>query len=163
MLRSVLLRTVRQVTRKGLGEMLQTAADPGTILTALEAGRFTYASPLWGGNVCAAEPRYRFVVLPPLAAADLAELRQAKEERHFGPTLVMAETVVAGCCIVALDFFPVSQHHEILPPLYASGIAGTAPPAQVVSLEVPWASANGHAGSRNHHGTPMVPQIQAQE
>jgi hypothetical protein len=95
-LRPVLLRTVCQVTRKGLAEMLQTASDPGAMHTALEERRFAYASPLWGGNSSAAEPRYRFVVLPPMAIADLAELRQAAEERHFRPTLVMAETVVDG-------------------------------------------------------------------
>jgi len=125
-LRPVLLRAVRQVTRTGLAEMLRTASDPGALLTALEEDRLVYASPLWGGNSGTAEPRHRFVVLPPMAITDLAELRQAAAERHFGPTLLMAETVVAGCCIVALAFFPVRNYADVLTPLYPSGVNGIA-------------------------------------
>lgn len=117
----VLLRAVAQVTLQGLAEMLQTTPDPGAMLTAIEDERYAYTAPLWGGMSSYAEPRYRFVVLPPVAANDLAALQRAAKERHFGPTLAMAESVVAGCCIVALAFFPVTKLEEVQPPVYTHG------------------------------------------
>ena len=129
-LRPVLLSAVAQVTLKGLGEMLQTAPDARAILTALEAGQYAYTAPLWGGKRVYGAPRYRFVVLPPVTAADLAELQRTAEERHFGPTLVTVEHVTAGCGIVALAIFPVTAHADVLPPLYTNGTNGTAGPAQ---------------------------------
>ncbi|MBI3796392.1 MAG: hypothetical protein HY268_05390 [Deltaproteobacteria bacterium] len=118
-MRTVLIRSVMNVTLKGLGQMLKTEPDPGAIIAALEEGEFPYESPLWGGESSYVEPRHRFVVLPPVTATDLKNLRDAAKERHCGLTLTTADTVAAGCCIVALSFFPVTKRDEVLPPLYA--------------------------------------------
>ena len=103
-----------------------------------------------------------------MAAADLAELRRTAEERHLGATLVMAETVAAGCCVVTLAFFPVSTHDEVLPPVYTSGRAEKDGLPQVAVVGVPWASAVQPARgpfrpfalywAHNHAGT--LPQCQ---
>ena len=148
-LRPVLLGAVAQVTLKGLGAMLQTAPDARAIVTALETGQFAYTSPLWGGKRVYGAPRYRFIVLPPVAAADLAELQHTAEERHFGPALVTAQHVTAGCCLVDLAFFPVTAHADVLPPLYTNGTAGPAQQAHETFTHVP-ASAWAESESLNH-------------
>jgi hypothetical protein len=119
-LQPVLLGAVSQVTLAGLAEMLQSAPEPGAILTAIEDQRFAYSSPLWGGASSYAKPRYRFVVLPPVAATDLEALKRAAEERQFAPTLEVAESAAAGCCIVALDFYAVGKMVDVLPPIYTA-------------------------------------------
>ena len=90
---------------------------------------------------------------PPLAPADLATLHQVAKERHFRPTLVMTDTVVAGCCIVALAFYPVHSRDEVLPPLYANGAIDGAPQTRVTPQDMPWDGALGHVGSLNRHQT----------
>jgi hypothetical protein len=117
-LQPVLLGAVSQVTLAGLAEMLESAPEPGAILTAIEDQRFAYSAPLWGGATSYEKPRYRFVVLPPVAAADLEALKQAAKERQFAPVLEVAESATAGCCIVALDFYGVSKMGDVLPPIY---------------------------------------------
>lgn len=119
-LQPVLLGAVSQVTLAGLAAMLQSAPEPGAILTAIEEQRFAYSSPLWGGASSYAKPRYRFVVLPPVAAADLDALQRAAEERQFAPALEVAESAAAGCCIVALDFYAVGKMVDVLPPIYTA-------------------------------------------
>jgi len=119
-LQPVLLGAVSQVTLAGLAAMLQSAPEPGAILTAIEEQRFAYSSPLWGGASSYAKPRYRFVVLPPVAAADLEALQRAAEERQFAPVLEVAESAAAGCCIVTLDFYAVGKMADVLPPIYTA-------------------------------------------
>jgi hypothetical protein len=110
LLRLALLRAVTQVTVKGLAQMLQSEPDVGAILSALEEEwRFAFTSPGWDGMSDNAEPRYRFVVLPPMSFGDLALLRQMAAERHFAPMLMTADTVVAGCCLVTLALFPTEN------------------------------------------------------
>lgn len=158
-LHPVLMRAVAQVTLKGLAEMLHTVPDPKAIVAALEEGRFAYASPPWGGKNCYEEPRYRFVVLPPMAAVEMAELRRTAEERHFGPTLITAETVAAGCCIVALAFYPVMNLSDVLPPLYTNGTTGPAQPGQVSLTGAPWATMASPNGETPHDAVPVAQEV----
>jgi hypothetical protein len=130
-LRAVLRHAVVQVTLQGLAEMLQSAPDPAALLAAVEEGRWAYVSPPWGGVHSYVEPRYQFLVLPPMATADLAALQRAAAERHFAPAIVTVNTVAAGCCIVALAFSPVSKRSEVEPPLYhANGVAAQLQPTE---------------------------------
>jgi hypothetical protein len=107
--------------------MLKTDPDPATIISALENEDFPWKAPLWGGEVSYTDPRHRLVVLPPMRAGDLAELTRNASERHFGATLVTADTVAAGACVVALSFYPVTGRGEILPPLYACFVEALTP------------------------------------
>jgi hypothetical protein len=119
-LKPVLLGAVSHVTLAGLGEMFDCAPEPGAILSAIEDERYAYRSPLWGGTSTYANARYRFVVLPPLSAADRSAMVHAAEERQFKPILAMASSTAAGCCTVALDFYPVDKMGDVLPPLYTT-------------------------------------------
>lgn len=120
LLKPVLVRAVASITLKGVGQMLGTDAEPRSLLTALEDGkRFRWLSPLWGGLVPSVEPRHRFVVFPPLNPEDLESLQKAAQESGFKPTLAAADTVAAGCSVVALSIFPVGKREEVLPPIYA--------------------------------------------
>jgi len=95
-LRPVLLDAVSHVTLEGLAQMLETTAEAGAIITALADERFAYRAPLWGGASTHVPPRYHYVILPPVAAADLAALTQAAAERHFTPSLAPAASAVAA-------------------------------------------------------------------
>ena len=119
-LRPVLLGAVSHVTLEGLAQMLETPAEAEAIISALAAERFAYRAPLWGGASTQMPPRYHYVILPPVAAADLAALTQAAAERHFAPSLASAASVVAGCCIVTLAFYPVHIRTEVLTSVYAA-------------------------------------------
>jgi hypothetical protein len=119
-LRPVLLGAVSHVTLEGLAQMLETTAEAGVIITALADERFAYRAPLWGGASTHVQPRYQYVILPPVAAADLAALTQAAAERHFAPSLAPAASVLAGCCIVTLAFYPVHTRAEVLTSVYAA-------------------------------------------
>ncbi len=119
LMQPLLLRAVSQVTLKGLGQMLGTEADPQAIIGKLEEESFTWGSPPWGGGIIYAPPRHRFVVFPPLAAGDLADLERAAQELGFTATLATADSVAAGCCIVRLSFFPVAKREDVITQLYA--------------------------------------------
>ncbi|MGH9837480.1 MAG: hypothetical protein ACREEM_01705 [Blastocatellia bacterium] len=119
LLQALLLGAVSQITLQGLGEMLGSDADPQAIIAALEQENFAWSAPLWGGGIRYEPPRHRFIILPPLAAGDLAALKRAAEERGFTATLATTELTAAGCCIVQLSFFPVARREDVLTPFYA--------------------------------------------
>jgi hypothetical protein len=155
-LRSVLLRATMQVTLRGLAEMLQTVPAPAAILAAVEGGRWAYVSPPWGGLHNYVEPRYQFLVLPPVAATDLVALRRAATERHFGPTLVTVNTVAAGCCIVALAFFPTNKRSDVATSLYrANGTAEQPQPNEKFSASVPGFQLDGSS----YDGAPVAQEV----
>ena len=87
-LRPVLLGAVSHVTLAGLAQMLDTTAEAEAIITALADERFAYRAPLWGGASTHVQPRYQYVILPPVAAADLAALTQAEPGFYHGWTLL---------------------------------------------------------------------------
>ena len=114
MLRSLLIRAVERITPQGLAAMLGTDADPLSIVAAIENNTsFPWKAPLWGGETAWVDPRHRFVVLPPVGA-DLDALRQAAAHRGFHATLATAGSVAAGCCVVDVAVYPVTQREEVL-------------------------------------------------
>jgi hypothetical protein len=97
-----------------------------------------------------------------VAAVDIAELRRTAQERHFGPTLVMAESVAAGCCIVALAFFPVNDLSDAQPSLYkkkANGVAELTRQAQAMFVEAPHAGAVGRDAASHSNGIPVAQEV----
>lgn len=111
---------VASVNLAGIGDMFEVASDPASIIAALIESKYCWIAPLWGGTSTYSEPRHRIVVLPPMQDDDFEALRREAEQRAFRPLLRRADSVAAGCAVVALDFYAVQEYEDILPAFYES-------------------------------------------
>jgi hypothetical protein len=114
------MSTVASVTLAGMAAMSGTLPEPSAIVTALVESRFPWVSPMWGGDSTYAPPRRSMVVFPPMQDGDFEALRREAQSRGFRPELLRADSAAAGCAVVALDFFAVENHEDVLPAFYAS-------------------------------------------
>lgn len=127
-LNAVLLQSVRYVTLAGLADMLGTTATAEDIVSALDREQYRWKAPMWGGGsrTGSVVPRERFVVLPPVSDNDLMALQAVANRRGFAPAVVAADTVAAGCRIVALDFYPVTGRADVETAIYTHAPSSTA-------------------------------------
>jgi hypothetical protein len=114
-----LLRSISRVTLAGIAQMLGVPANPEDIVAGLLDERFAWKAPQWGGETQCGEPREQFVVFPPMSRGDLAALDRVANQRRVPSIFIAADTVAAGCSIVALAFYPVVTRDDVEPPLYA--------------------------------------------
>ena len=120
-LREFLPRTATSMDVGALSNLLGTDAAADAIARRFE-GVADYEGPFWGGADPPRDPFLRLLVLPPVDAAVLTDLRVAIERLDLPYCVVAADTLAGGASAVTLDLHDVEALRAVFPQAYRSAL-----------------------------------------